>query len=308
MNIAAREQADRIIRGVAFDLIVLNTLSHILIDLFHVQQHSLCKGLAVQINGHNIVPHGQILSTGKFQTVFRNGRDAQLSDLPDAQTIDGGAVDTDIPVADWPHTAEKVGHFTLPVAFHAGNSQNFAGPDRKIQMVDHWTAFLVLINKVFDFHNLVLGALLPPLHLRDNIPPHNHAGQTGLIQIGYQISAHDTPSTKHGHTAAQFHYLPQLVGDKDNRVALIPEKAQLIKELLCLLRREDRGGLVQNQNFDTADELLEDLHFLPHADTQILDLSVRVHMELVFLSGLHGHLPGLFLVKNNAALFCGLNA
>ncbi len=61
------------------------------------------------------------------------------------------------------------------------------------------------------------------------------------------------------------------------------EAAHGVHELLYLLRREHCGRLVEDQYLVVAVEHLEYLDALLHADGDVLDLRVQVHLEAVFL-------------------------
>ena len=52
--------------------------------------------------------------------------------------------------------------------------------------------------------------------------------------------------------------------------------------MVRLLRGQDAGGFVQNQDFGAPVKRLEDLHPLPEADGQFADDGVHVHFQAVF--------------------------
>ena len=59
------------------------------------------------------------------------------------------------------------------------------------------------------------------------------------------------------------------------------ELAQVVEELVDLLRHEHGGGLVEDEDLGAAVEHLEDLDALPVADAQVLDQPVRLDVEAV---------------------------
>ena len=78
----------------------------------------------------------------------------------------------------------------------------------------------------------------------------------------------------------------ELVGDEDDRLAGVGERAHDREQLVGLLRGEHRGRLVQDQQVDVAGERLDDLHPLLRADRQVLHQGVRVDRQAVALGGL----------------------
>ena len=59
--------------------------------------------------------------------------------------------------------------------------------------------------------------------------------------------------TQDGHAVGDGHNLIELMGDDDDCTALLTHGAQNIKQALGLLRCQDGGGLVQNQDALAAD-------------------------------------------------------
>ncbi len=82
-------------------------------------------------------------------------------------------------------------------------------------------------------------------------------------------------------SSATLQHLVELVRDEDDGQALGLELAQVVEELVDLLRHEHGGRLVEDQDAGAAVEHLEDLHPLPVADAEVLDQRVGVDLEAV---------------------------
>ena len=79
-------------------------------------------------------------------------------------------------------------------------------------------------------------------------------------------AAHD------GDAVGDREHLVQLVADEDDAAPRRGHRPQRPEQLVDLLRRQDRGGLVHDQDAGTAIEHLQDLHPLLLADGQLPDL------------------------------------
>ena len=97
------------------------------------------------------------------------------------------------------------------------------------------------------------------------------------------------------------HDLVELVGDKEDALSLRREILHDLHELFDLLRREHRGGLVEDEDLIVAVEHLEDLGALLHADGDVLDDRVRIDLQAVFLRELE-HLFARLVLAQEAAL------
>ena len=94
--------------------------------------------------------------------------------------------------------------------------------------------------------------------------------------------------------------LLELVGNQDDRFALVDEVFHDRDELPDLHRCEHRGGFVENQHLGVAVEHLENLHPLLHTDRNLLDLRVGVHLQAVLPGELRDPRGGGFEVHRNA--------
>lgn len=72
----------------------------------------------------------------------------------------------------------------------------------------------------------------------------------------------------------------QLVGDENDRGTVAAKPVEGVAQLRDFLRREDGGGFVENQHAIGSVECPNDLHPLPLADAEILDLGRRIDIEL----------------------------
>ena len=74
--------------------------------------------------------------------------------------------------------------------------------------------------------------------------------------------------------------------DEDDRLAARRQLSHDLEELLCLLRGEHGGGLVEDEDVGVAVERLEDLDALLLADRDVLDAGARVDGQAVAVGDL----------------------
>ena len=78
------------------------------------------------------------------------------------------------------------------------------------------------------------------------------------------------------------HDLAQLVGDQDDRLALVLQHFEDAEKVIGLGRRQHAGRLVEDQDFGAAIQRLEDFDALLQPNRKFLDHRVGLHLQPVF--------------------------
>ena len=99
------------------------------------------------------------------------------------------------------------------------------------------------------------------------------------------------------HTVGERLDLMHFVRDDDDRLAVVAHVAQYGEELVGLLRRENGGRLVKDENVRAAVENLYDLDRLLLGDGHIVDLLRGIHAEAVFVADLADLCRGCFEIE-----------
>ena len=115
---------------------------------------------------------------------------------------------------------------------------------------------------------------------------HHQLGEVGLIGLGRDPLAHHLASPDDRDPVRDLEDLVELVADEQDAVTFRGETAQDLEDLLGLLRRQDRGRLVEDQDPRIAIERLEDLDPLLPAHGQGADLGVGIDLEAEALAEL----------------------
>ena len=90
------------------------------------------------------------------------------------------------------------------------------------------------------------------------------------------------------------------MGNEDNRTPGITQVLQLDKEFLCLLRCQDSGRFIKDQDLTALDQGFDDLDFLLDTDGQILDVRFRVDIKAVFFTAFRSHADCLVHIKDKS--------
>ena len=114
----------------------------------------------------------------------------------------------------------------------------------------------------------------------------NHElAERGIGFLARVAHACDTPCTHDGAGGAQGANFVQLVADVQNAAPLCGQLAQHHKQLLHRLRREHRGGLVQDEQLRVGEQGADDFHPLHFAHAQCVHGALGVNVQAVLRSG-----------------------
>ena len=144
------------------------------------------------------------------------------------------------------------------------------------------------------------------VHLQLNIAADHHAGKLFLGGVLDVHSAHILALAQDRAAVCHCHDLVELVGDEEDGFALLLEPAHDLHQLIDLLRGQNSGGLIKDQDLVVAVEHLQDLHTLLHPNRDITDECIGVHTQAVLLAQGHDLLAGLSLLQK--AQLIGLHA
>jgi hypothetical protein len=109
---------------------------------------------------------------------------------------------------------------------------------------------------------------------QEHVAAHHQLGQHALRRPAALDGRHLAPAAEHGDAVGDLEHLVELVRDDDDRRAARLQRLEDLEQVACLLGRQDRRRLVQDQHARVAVERLQDLGALLHADADVLDARV----------------------------------
>jgi hypothetical protein len=124
------------------------------------------------------------------------------------------------------------------------------------------------------------GALLSWLRQPAPCLAHHRGGQLVGVVSATRAMVHSLAPAQHGHVVGIGHHLAELVRDHQHgALAAARAVAHMAQHLVGLLRRQHRGGLVQDQQPRLQVQLLEHLELLLLAGRQVLRRGVQVQRK-----------------------------
>ena len=104
-----------------------------------------------------------------------------------------------------------------------------------------------VVYRAYVFHPvglfLVGSQAILVLYRENHIASHHHLCQLGLTGILCLHIADHLTALYHCHTVAQIHYFPQLMGNNDDGLALVPQHLQIFHQLIHFLRGQNSSRI-----------------------------------------------------------------
>ena len=211
---------------------------------------------------------------------------AQLGDLAGGHL--GGVVAEDVHVAAGlaTHAGDRLDELALAVALDAGDAEHLAAADVGGEAVDGLHAAVVEHPQIphRQQHVARVGGGFSTRNTTSR-PTMRLASDCCVAVAGSAVPA-TRPLRSTVIWSATASTSRQLVGDEDDRLALVDEAAHDGEEVVDLARGEHRRRLVEDQDVGPAVQRLDELHPLLLADREVADLGVGVDVEAVAVADL----------------------
>ena len=286
--VAARQRADGGLRALGADVELLDPLAGVAGDGLAAHGRPAGELLLAEQVEHQVLAHAEAADVAVVGAVLGDVADPALQALARPVPGDLLAVEEHPSLVGAHEAQQRLDQLGLPVALDPGDPEDLTGPGLEGDVLDHLVAADVDDRDVLGAQHRRAGLGLGLVDGQLDRASDHQLGQLGLAGVRGG-GPHDLAAADHRDPVADGLDLAQLVGDEDDRGALGLEPAHDLHQLVDLLGREHRGGLVQDQHLGVVGQRLEDLHPLLHADRQVLDQPVGVDGEAVALGeGPHG--------------------
>ena len=226
---------------------------------------------------------------------------------------DGGmadilAVEQDLAAVLFQQADDHADELALAVAFDTGYAEDLSLVDGERDLIQNILVRVALrleryIFKRQDSIACMLGSLL---QMEVDLTADHHFGKV-LDAGGRNVAGADALAAAQDRAVVRNCLdLIELMGDKDDRLALALEVLHDDHQFVDLLRRQDSRRLVEDQDVVVLVEHLQDLYSLLHTHGDVRDSGIAVDIQAIALAQ-GKHLLARFLHLQDAVL-CGLDA
>ncbi len=189
--------------------------------------------------------------------------------------------DADVARERLPQPRDGLDELGLAVALHPSHAQHFPGAHLEGDVVHGQVVAVVQHFQRLHLQHHLARFRRRLLHFQFHVAPDHHRRQFGFRGLGGERAAHRAAQAQHGDAVGHGQHFLELVRDEDDGLALRYERAHDLEQFADLLRGQHRGRLVEDEDVGLAEEQLDDLDALLHADRQVFNVGVRVHFQPV---------------------------
>ncbi len=177
------------------------------------------------------------------------------------------------------HPHDGLDELRLAIALDAGDAEDLALADRERDVREEVAAEFIGQRDVLQVELDVIGDGRLGRLRRGKLRPDHELGELALGR-GMRVSRAYRRATAHdGDVIGDREDFVELVRDEEDRVAVGLELTQVVEQGVDLLRNQDSGRLVEDDDAGAAIEHLGDLEPLPVGDTELLDQHIGLEAE-----------------------------
>ena len=250
---------------------------------------------------HNgIFIYGKAQHQAVLMAVCRNGRHSVVNAVLGISVLDLFAVEDD-PAPALLEVVDRFHKFMLAVAVDTGNTDDLAGTDLQVKILDRINSLFVFHIEILDIQHYLFGFCRCLVdHQLDGVSDH-HGRKFILGYTLYRDCINILTAADDRAHIRRCLDLFELVCDDDDRLAVFDQIFHDRKKLINLLLGQDCCRLVKDQDLGSAVQSLEDFDTLLHTDGNIPYALVRIDIESVFFDNIQDILSGLSHVQADGA-------
>ncbi len=180
-----------------------------------------------------------------------------------------------------PDTGQRLQQLALPVARDAGYTHDLAGPDIETDVIDARNALAVDHGQVAHRQSVFAGFRGRLVELQSYLPSHHQLRELLARRLPGGQGCNHLALPHHGDRVGDRQDFPQLVSDEHNGDAARIQGPQDLEQLIRLLRGQDAGRLIQDQDIAMTEQRLQNLHPLLLTYGQLGDMRIGIDVEAV---------------------------
>ena len=212
--------------------------------------------------------------------VLRNVTQPGVEDVSRRRVVELAAPDADDAALGPAQAGERLDQLGLAVPVYAGDADDLAGANLEGHAAHLLDAAIVRDPEILDLEQDVPRLRRLLLDAQQDVAADHGPGERLLGGALARNGLDRLAAAEHGDAVGDLEHLAELVRDEDDRDALAPQRAQDLEQVQGLLRRQDGGRLVEDQDVGVPVERLHDLDALLLADADVLDERARLHGEV----------------------------
>ena len=153
-------------------------------------------------------------------------------------------------------------------------------------------------GQVLHIQNHIRRLCVLFLNCKFHVTSYHHPGQIILGAV-CDINGTDVLAlTQNRATVCNRHNLVELMGDEEDGLTFRRQILHNLQQFLNLLRCQNSGRFVENQNLIITVQHLQNFGTLLHTDADILDKRIRIDLQTVFFGQRLNLFSGLFPLKH----------
>ena len=228
------------------DVVVLDEFRGEIVHGFAVAHTLRRELLVIESIQHHVVGDRVLPDNAVLLPIFRDMSDAEVMHIMGVEPECVRSVHHHRRRLVFAQTCQCLDQLALPVALDTCDANNLASFHREGNIGDRWQTQTAIDVEALHIQYDVSRHRRLLVDPEQNAPAHHHLGQARLVCFVRGRGADDLSSTQHLNGVREGKNFPEFVGDEDDCDSVVCKATHHLKELVCFLRRENRGWLIHD--------------------------------------------------------------
>ncbi|EJX01269.1 hypothetical protein EVA_10625 [gut metagenome] len=181
-------------------------------------------------------------------------------------------------------TCNGLAQFLLTGTCNACNAKDLAGTDAEAHVLKALSAIRLCHGQVDHLQNGVGIFRLRAFYGKTYCMTHHQFCKLCCIHLGSIYAAHTLAFSQNSNTVRNGQHFIQLMGNDDNCTALTLHLAKNTEQLFGFLRGQNSGRLIQNQDFCTPVQHLQNFNSLFFRHTHLINRLFGINFKAVLFA------------------------
>ena len=169
----------------------------------------------------------------------------------------------------------------MAIAFDASHSDYLTGSHLEIEPIDGQVLAIIVDTQISNYQDRCLWFCFAFFYLENHIAAHHELGETFFVCFLRRSATGYSTIAKHYDTVSNCHHLAEFVSNKKHTHAQGSQVPHHLQKLIRLLRCQNRGGFIKDEQINVFAKRLENFDALLSSHCEIFYKCIWIYLKAI---------------------------